>query len=89
VCRNAQTNGWAICPSKSLRAWAIEESVVAQVREARGGIADAAEWGQMDRALQVETIQAMVERVGYDGTSRQISIRFYASVAIPAEGAMA
>ena len=28
LCRNAQQKGWAVCPSKSLPAQAIEESVV-------------------------------------------------------------
>jgi site-specific DNA recombinase len=85
VCRNAQQKGWAVCPSKSLPAQAIEESVVRRVREAQGGIADGAEWERMDRALQVETIQAMVERVGYDGKARQISIRFHTSTPAAAE----
>jgi hypothetical protein len=31
----------------------------------------------MDRTRQVEAIQAIVERIGYDGTARQISIRFH------------
>ena len=30
----------------------------------------------MDRAAQVEAIQKIVERIGYDGAARQISIRF-------------
>jgi len=75
VCRNAQKRGWAVCPSKSLPAQAIEESVVRHVRGAWGGMAGGAEWEQMDRTRQVETIQTLVERVGYDGKSRQISIR--------------
>src|SRR5689334_21111128 len=32
----------------------------------------------MDRWLQVARIQAMVERVGYDGNTRQIVVRFLA-----------
>jgi hypothetical protein len=39
----------------------------------------------MDRTRQVEAIQAIVERIGYDGTVRQISIRFHPP-AIPAAG---
>ena len=39
----------------------------------------------MDRTRQVEAIQAIVERIGYDGTARQISIRFH-QPAIPAAG---
>jgi hypothetical protein len=63
-------------PSKSLRARAIEESVLWQIRETQSGIADASEWEQMDRICQVAAVQAMVERVGYDGKAQRISIRF-------------
>jgi site-specific DNA recombinase len=76
VCRHAQRKGWDACPSKSLPAQAIEESVLRQIREARGGIAHVAEWGEMERIHQVAALQAIVERVGYDGTVRRISIRF-------------
>jgi site-specific DNA recombinase len=76
VCRNAQRKGWAMCPGKSLPARGIEESVLGRIREAQPGILDPSEWGQMDRTRQVEAIQTIVERIGYDGTARQISIRF-------------
>ena len=77
VCLNAQRKGWAACPGKSLPARAIEESVLGQIREAQvGGIVDAPEWEQMDRVLQVDAVQSVIERVGYDGGDRQISIRF-------------
>jgi hypothetical protein len=33
----------------------------------------------MDRVRQVEAIRSIVERIGYDGTARQISIRFHAA----------
>ena len=42
------------------------------------GIADATTWEQMDREHQREVIEAIVERVGYNGATRQISIRFRA-----------
>jgi hypothetical protein len=77
VCLNAQRKGWAVCPGKSLPAGAIEESVLGRIREAQHGIFDPSEWEQMDRTRQVEAIQAIVERIGYDGTVRQISIRFH------------
>ena len=77
VCLNAQRKGWAVCPGKSLSAGAIEESVLGRIREAQHGILALAEWGEMDRVRQVEAIQAIVERIGYDGTARQISIRFH------------
>jgi site-specific DNA recombinase len=77
VCRNAQQKGWAVCPSKSLPARAIEESVIGRIREAQiGGIGDAPEWEQMDRAHQVDAIHSVIVRVGYDGRDRQVSIHF-------------
>jgi site-specific DNA recombinase len=84
LCLNAQRKGRAVCPAKTLPALTTEESVLARVREERHGIFDSAEWNQMDRTLQVEAIQATVERIGYDGTTRQISIRFHP--AAPATG---
>ncbi|MGA8580193.1 MAG: zinc ribbon domain-containing protein, partial [Bryobacteraceae bacterium] len=77
VCRNAQRKGWAVCPSKSLPAQAIEASVLGRIRQAQG-VADAAPWEEMDREQQRERIEAIVERVGYNGATRQISIRFRA-----------
>jgi site-specific DNA recombinase len=85
VCLNAQRKGWAVCPGKSLPAQGIEESVLGRIRKARRGILDPAEWDQMDRARQVEAIQAIVERVSYDGTARHISIGFHPP-AVPAAG---
>ncbi|MGB9459109.1 MAG: recombinase family protein [Bryobacteraceae bacterium] len=73
VCRSAQKNGWATCPSKSLPAQAIEESVLGRVRE---GMDQTTPWEEMDRERQREAIGAAVERIGYNGTTRQISIRF-------------
>jgi site-specific DNA recombinase len=78
VCLNAQRKGWAVCPAKSLPARAIEESVLGRIREEKLGVFDPAGWEQMDRSGRVEAIQAVVERVGYDGNARQISIRFHA-----------
>ena len=80
VCLNAQRKGWAVCPGKSLPARAIEESVLKRLREAQPALFGAAEWEQMDRTRQVEAMRGLVERVGYDGAARQISIRFRAAV---------
>ena len=77
VCLNAQRKGWAVCPGKSLSARAIEESVLGRIREAQHGVLDPVEWQQMDRARQVEAIQAIVKRIGYDGIVQKISIRFH------------
>lgn len=75
VCRAAQRHGWAVCPSKSLPARVIEESVLQRVWEA--GTAESAAWQQMERAKQLAAIRAAVERIGYDGKSQRISIRFH------------
>jgi hypothetical protein len=78
VCLNAQRKGWATCPGKSLPARFIEESVLGRIREARRGICDLREWERMDRKLQVEALQSSVGRIGYNGVSRQITVRFHA-----------
>jgi len=89
VCRNAQRNGWSVCPSKSLPAQAIEESVLGRIRQAQG-VADAAPMQEMDREQQRKAIEALVERVGYNGDTRQISIRFReAEVAVTPQEARA
>jgi hypothetical protein len=56
-----------------------------RIRETQPGGLDPSAWEQMDRSRQVEAIQGIVERIGYDGSVRQISIRFYPP-AIPAAG---
>jgi site-specific DNA recombinase len=85
LCLNAQRKGWAVCPSKSLPARAIEESVLKRLRDVEPAAFEIAEWEHMDRSRQVEAMQTFVERVGYDGAARQVSIRFRAA----AEGASA
>jgi site-specific DNA recombinase len=81
LCLTAQRKGWAACPSKSLSAHAIEESVVGRIRQAQGGVFAASEWEPMDRTRQVQAIQAVVARVVYDGAARRISIRLHAQTA--------
>jgi site-specific DNA recombinase len=76
VCLNAQRRGWAMCPGKSLPAACIEESVVGQLRIAQPAISNPLEWDQLERTQQVDTIRAMLERIGYNGATSQVSIRF-------------
>ena len=76
VCLNAQRRGWDACPSKSLPALAIEESVLNRIRESRPGTIEPSAWVQMDRLRQVATIQEIIERVSYEGVARRVSIRF-------------
>src|ERR1700704_4768102 len=77
VCLNAQRKGWAVCPAKSLPASAIEESVLKRLQAGHPALFRTSEWEQMDRARQIEAMQTLVERVGYDGVARQVSIRFH------------
>ncbi len=77
LCLNASRKGRDVCPAKSLPARAIEQSVVGQIQAVRKGVFDCSDWEHIDRAVQVEAIQTIVERIGFDGASRQISIRFH------------
>jgi len=77
LCLNARRKGWAVCSAKSLPAQRIEDSIVAQLRLTQPGMASPSEWEQLERGVQIETIQAIVERIGYDGRTRQVSIRFH------------
>ena len=74
VCLNAQRKGWAVCPSKSLPARQIEDSVIAQIRLKQHSPAD---WERMDPVERVAEIQTLVERISFDGVTRQVSIRFH------------
>ena len=77
LCLNAQRKGWALCPSKSLPARGIEDSVLGQIQTAQPARWTSLPWEQLDSAQQVDAIHAMVERISYDGTTRQVSIRFH------------
>jgi hypothetical protein len=81
VCRVAQKEGWHACPTKSLAAGVIEESVVTQLRFALGveGARDQlrvsdAEWLAFDEGDPGNLVRAIVRRVTYDGTSGTVSL---------------
>ncbi len=67
-----------IAPDFSSGLRAIEESVLNRLRDAQPAMFGPSEWEQMDRTRQVEVMGDLIERVGYDGAARQISIRFRA-----------
>ena len=77
VCLKAQRKGWATCPTKSLPARQIEDSVLAQIRARQAGVTAPLEWGPLDSTQRVHALQAIVERVSFDGATRQVSIRFH------------
>jgi len=74
VCLNAQRKGWAVCPAKSLPARQIEDSVLAQLRAKQ---LVSFEWDLMDSTQRVDAIHTVVQRVGFDGHTRQVSICFH------------
>jgi hypothetical protein len=77
LCLNARRKGWVVCPAKSLPAQRIEDSILEQLRTTQPAMAIPSEWEQLDRGGQIEIIRARVERIGYDGKTRQVSIRFH------------
>ncbi len=81
VCRTAREKGWNGCPTKSIAAGLIEESVVTQLRSALN--ADGArnqlrvseeDWLAFDEAGPDDLVRALVRRVAYDGTSGAVSL---------------
>jgi site-specific DNA recombinase len=61
TCRSAQSRGWKSCPAQTLPAREIEESVLARLPEV----------GPTD---QREVLERLVERIAYDGLTRQVSV---------------
>jgi hypothetical protein len=81
VCRAAQENRGSACPTRSIAAVAIEESVVTQLRTALSvdGARDQlrvsdADWLAFDEADPVDLVRAIVQRVAYDGASGAVSL---------------
>ena len=55
------------------------------LRESQFVTLDGSAWEQMDRTRQIGVLQAMIERIGYDGRTQQISIRFHPTPVAPEE----
>jgi site-specific DNA recombinase len=81
VCRVAQEKGWSACPTKSVPARLIEESVVMRLRSALSvdgardelGVSDA-DWLVFDEGDPGGLVRAVVQRVAYDGASGTVSL---------------
>jgi site-specific DNA recombinase len=61
TCRAAQMRGWKSCPAKTLPAREIEEAVLARLP-------------QTGDAIELGCLQRFVERISYDGVTRQVSM---------------
>jgi site-specific DNA recombinase len=76
VCQSARQKGWECCPTKSVSAGRIEDSVVDQLRLALGmaekrerlGISEA-KWELFEQGDTAELVRAVAEQIGYDGTT--------------------
>ena len=78
VCLNAQRKGWTACPAKSLPARHIEDAVLAQLRATPAAALAPIPWDELDPIQRIAALQSMVERVGFNGATGQVSIRFHA-----------
>jgi site-specific DNA recombinase len=82
VCQAARQNGWASCPTKSVAAAVIEESVVSQLRIAlsteqtreRLDLSET-EWQAFLQGNPIELVRAVVEQIGYDGTTGGVRLK--------------
>jgi site-specific DNA recombinase len=77
VCLNAQRRGWAACPAKSLPARKIEDAVVTQVQANPPSNSPPHKWDDLDPAQRIAALRSMVERIGFDGATGEVSIRFH------------
>jgi site-specific DNA recombinase len=81
ICQVARRKGWQACPTKSIAARAIEESVVTQLRSALSidGARDQlrvsdVEWLAFNEGDPGNLVRAIVQRVVYDGANGAVSL---------------
>jgi site-specific DNA recombinase len=81
VCKVAQQNGWKACPTKSVSATLIEESVVAQLRmqlaEQKTRLAlnvPDPDWREFLEDDSTGLVQALVEQVRYERSTGKVSV---------------
>jgi len=80
VCRSARQKGWSTCPTKSVPARMIEDSVIDQLRTALSGpgsreqlnVSDA-QWESFERDHGA-LVRAIVKEVTYEGTTGAVSL---------------
>jgi site-specific DNA recombinase len=82
VCKAAQQNGWNSCPTKSVSATLIEDSVVAQLKSQPSldqvrlalQIPDP-QWQIFQQGDAVGLVRAVVEKIHYEGTTGMVSVQ--------------
>jgi len=81
VCQAARQNGWDSCPTKSVAAALIEDTVVAQLRtalseETRQQLQiTETDWGCFLEGDHRGLVAGVVEHIGYDGTTGAVTVR--------------
>jgi len=80
VCKSARQNGWSACPTKSVPASMIEDSVLDQLRSALRDSATREELNVPENLWQSfeqdhgKLVRALVKDVSYDGTTGAVSL---------------
>jgi site-specific DNA recombinase len=82
VCQAARQNGWDSCPTKSVAAALIEDTVVAQLRTALSGeetrqqlqITET-DWGCFLEGDHRGLVVRVVEHIGYDGKTGAVTVK--------------
>ena len=81
VCQAARQKGWDSCPTKSVAAALIEDTVVAQLRtalseETRQQLQiTETDWGCFLEGDHRGLVAGVVEHIGYDGTTGAVTVR--------------
>ena len=82
VCQKARQNGWHTCPTKSVPADMIEESVMAQLRvalsreETRQQLQiSETDWQVFEQGNQDRLLRSIVARVRFDGVTGGVTLR--------------
>jgi hypothetical protein len=87
VCKTARQKGWSACPTKSVPARMIEDSILHQLRTALAPaltreqlhVPDS-DWQALE-AGQPEIVRSLVKDVSYDGSTGVVSLRLRGSEA--------
>jgi site-specific DNA recombinase len=84
VCRSARRNGWSACPTKSVPARLIEDSVLEQLRRALTDRGTRDQLGVTDADMEafgpdpIDLVKALVKSVNYDGRTGAVSLNLRA-----------
>jgi site-specific DNA recombinase len=86
VCQAAREKGWDCCPTKSVNAGLIEESVIDQLRNAlktsetreQLQVSDA-DWQGFEQGDRAGVVRAVLKQIRYDGTTGAVSLELSAN----------